>query len=145
VFTDQPHRFTARLSQLAAVNVYIDEYCLLRALPRETALKLTFVVEELFTNSVLHGYGGDSDSSIWIGLAGGGSMVELRYEDAAPPYDPLQRLKDGHSAPVTSTVSGRPIGGLGVFLVAQLVQNARYVYADGRNRLTVLLSADAPA
>jgi len=137
---DQNRQFTARLAQLVAVSVFIEEYCLLRALPREAALRLTFIVEELFTNSVLHGYGGESDASIWVGLSGAGDMVELRYEDAAPPYDPLRRLQEGYAAPLQSTVSGRPIGGLGVFLVAQLAQNARYVHAQGRNRLTLTLA-----
>ena len=115
---------------------------MLRGLSREAALRVTFIVEELFTNSVLHGYGGESDALIWVGLSGAGSMVELRYEDAAPPYNPLARLQEGYAPPVTQTVSGRPVGGLGVFLVAQLAQSARYVYVDGRNRLTVAL-ADA--
>jgi anti-sigma regulatory factor (Ser/Thr protein kinase) len=140
--SDHSRQFTARLAELTAVGVFIEEYCLLRALPREVALRLTFVVEELFTNSVLHGYGGERDAPIWVGLSGAGGMVELCYEDAAPPYDPLLRLQEGHAAPVASTVSGRPIGGLGVFLVAQLAQTARYAHIDGRNRLTVALAAE---
>ncbi len=109
--SDHSRQFTARLAELAAVSVFIEEYCLLPlALPAaEVALRLTFVVEELFTNSVLHGYGGERDAPIWVGLSGAGNMVELRYEDAAPPYDPLQRLQEGHAAPVASTVSGRQI------------------------------------
>jgi serine/threonine-protein kinase RsbW len=139
---DQSRQFTARLVQLTAVTVFIDEYCLLRALPREVALRLTFVVEELFTNSVLHGYGGERDAPVWVGLSGAGNMVELCYEDAAPPYDPLQRMQEAHTTPVTQTVSGRPIGGLGVFLIAQLAQTARYAHVGGRNRLTVVLAGD---
>lgn len=143
MFSNQPRQFPARLAQLTAVGVFIEEYCMLRALPREAALRLTFIVEELFTNSALHGYGGECDAPIWVGLDGAGSAVELTYEDAAPAYDPLERLKEGYAAPIASTVSGRPIGGLGVFLVAQLAQAARYQRVEGRNRLTVMLSEDA--
>lgn len=143
MFSNKPRQFPARLAQLTAVGVFIEEYCMLRALPREAALRLTFIVEELFTNSALHGYGGECDQPIWIGLDGAGSAIELTYEDAAAAYNPLERLKEGYATGITSTVSGRPIGGLGVFLVSQLAQTARYEHVEGRNRLTVVVSEDA--
>lgn len=136
---DKPRQFSARLDQLAAVTVYIEEYCMLHGLTRETALRLNLIVEELFTNSALHGYGGECDQPIWVGLSGAGGVVELCYEDAAPAYDPLKRLQEGYVSSVTATLTGRPIGGLGVFLVAQLAQTARYAYENGRNRLTIAL------
>jgi len=113
---------------------------MLRALPRETMLRLNLIVEELFTNSALHGYGGECDRPIWVGLSGAGTAVELCYEDAAPAYDPLARLQSGYVSSVTATITGRPIGGLGVFLVAQLAHTARYSREDDRNRLVVTLS-----
>lgn len=143
MFSGKPRQFTARLAQLTAAGVYIEEYCMLRALPHETALRVTFIVEELFTNSVLHGYGGESEQPIWIRLDGAGSVIELTYEDAAPAYNPLERLKEGYSTPLTTSVSGRPVGGLGVFLVSQLAQTAHYAHVDGRNRLTVALAGGA--
>ena len=35
------------------------------------------------------------------------------------------------------------LGGLGVFLVAQLTHSARYAYVDGRNRLVLTVSGEA--
>jgi len=128
---------------MAAVTTFIEEYCLRRAIARALALRLTLIVEELFTNSVLHGYGGECDQAVWVGLSGAGGVVELRYEDAAPPYNPLEQLQQGHAAPVEQTVSKRAIGGLGVFLVAQLTHDARYAYVDGRNRLVLTVSGEA--
>src|ERR1700758_3448913 len=43
------------------------------------------ILEELFRNSVLHGYGGDSGQPVWVGVSAG----RLYYQDAAPPFDPL--------------------------------------------------------
>lgn len=114
---------------------------MLRALPRETALRLNLIVEELFTNSALHGYGGECDQPIWVGLSGAGAAIELCYEDAAPAYDPLARLQSGYVSSVTATITGRPIGGLGVFLVAQLAHTARYSREGDRNRLTIILAS----
>jgi len=142
VLADRSHQFRARLDQLTAVTVFIEEYCMLRALPRETALRLNLIVEELFTNSALHGYGGECDQPIWVGLSGAGAAVELCYEDAAPAYNPLERLQAGYVSSVTATITGRPIGGLGVFLVAQLAHTARYAREDERNRLTITLAVE---
>ena len=44
----------------------------------------------------MHGHGGDHDSPVRIELTVGLAQLALRYEDSAPPFDPLQYLRDAH-------------------------------------------------
>jgi serine/threonine-protein kinase RsbW len=126
--------FAARLSALPAATAFIDAFCERHGLASADALRLTLVVEELFTNSVVHGYGGESDAPIEVALVAATGEIALLYEDAARPYDPLSRFA---AAPehLHGTVESRPAGGLGIHLVRELVAGARYAREAERNRL----------
>ena len=64
---------------------------------------LVLVVEELFTNTVTHGYRGGADAPVEISLACDRGGVTLLYEDAAPPFNPLD-------LPVTAATGMRARG-----------------------------------
>lgn len=113
---------------------FAQAFCDRAGVERDDALRLILVIEELFTNSVRHGYGGESDAPICIALQVTDGRISLLYEDWAPRYDPSQRF----SAPPASfgaAAEARAIGGLGIYLVGQLVADARYAYEEGANRL----------
>ena len=128
--------FAARLSALPAAAAFVDVFCARNRIGRADALRLTLVVEELFTNSITHGYGVECDAPIEVALAAAADEIALLYEDAAPPYDPLSRYA---AAPdkLLATVESRPAGGFGIHLVRELVASARYAREAGRNRLWV--------
>ena len=136
------HRaFAARLSALPATAAFVDAFCARHGIGSADALRLTLVVEELFTNSVVHGYGGEGDAAIEVTLAAAAGEIALLYEDAAHPYDPLAQFA---AAPdhLHGTVESRPAGGLGIHLVRELVEGARYAREDGRNRLWLRLACE---
>jgi len=137
--------FAARLAALPATAAFVDAFCARNELASADALRLTLVVEELFTNTVVHGYRGESDApievtlaaaagTIEVTLAAAAGTIEVLYEDAAPRYDPLAQLA---AAPdhLHGTVESRPAGGLGIHLIGELVTGACYAHEDGRNRI----------
>jgi anti-sigma regulatory factor (Ser/Thr protein kinase) len=134
------HRvFQARLAILAQTGAFVEAFCRRHSVARADALRLTLIVEELFSNTVAHGHGGDCDAEIGLTLTAADGEVSLLYEDAAPPFDPLAAplpASEGHAADATE----RPVGGLGVLLVRKLVRDARYAYENGRNRLWLALA-----
>lgn len=137
--------FPARLSALSDLVAFGQRFCDAHAIGRSPALRLRLVLEELFTNTVRHGHGGDSDAPVHIALALLEGYVTVEYEDDAPHYDPLSRmttLASGEVAPL----DGPPSEGLGSYLVGKSLYGARYAYEEGRNRLWLALpGADAAA
>jgi serine/threonine-protein kinase RsbW len=131
--------FPARMAMLAETAAFVEAFCVRIGVGRDNALRLTLIVEELFTNTVTHGHGGDCDAPIRIVLAPREGGVELLYEDAAPAHDPLPGLRAPPPA-LAAPVEGRPVGGLGMHLVGQLASDARYAYEDARNRLWIVLN-----
>lgn len=126
------------MSVLAETALFVERFCSLHGIGRGDMLRLTLVVEELFSNTVTHGYRAESDAPIHLSLSAETGAVGLLYEDAAPPHDPLSALAL-HAADVAATVASRPVGKLGVHLIRELTEGARYVHEDGRNRLWLRL------
>jgi serine/threonine-protein kinase RsbW len=137
---DQEHKqFPARLAMLSETAAFAQAFCRRHGIVHDDAMRLTLILEELFSNTIEHGYRVQCDHPIGIALSLAGGGIAVLYEDSAPRYDPLSLLPrpaTGVSAPIES----RPVGGLGVYLVSKLVEQSSYVYEDGRNRLRLTLS-----
>jgi anti-sigma regulatory factor (Ser/Thr protein kinase) len=65
----------------------IEQSCTGRNIPRAMVARLRIVVEELYSNTIKHGYGGESQRPVRL-LLRSAPRIELVYEDAAPPFDP---------------------------------------------------------
>jgi len=129
--------FPARLAQLAEVRGFLQTFCTENGVGRDDCLRLNLVVEELFTNAVRHGHGGDCDAPIWLELDAGKDGIRLVFEDTAPPFNPYAHLPD--DAP-DNTLEMRKIGGLGVLLTRELAATRDYAYLYGRNSLRLRLA-----
>lgn len=133
----EPQTFSARMDSLPQATAFVQAFCEQHGVAAADALRLTLVVEELFTNAVVHGHGGDSDAPVRIQLGIDAARLVLRFEDSAPPFDPLQYLADA-APPLDAPAEERQVGGLGLPLVAQMAEQLDYVHADGSNRLQLL-------
>jgi|SRR5690242_10548171 len=122
--------FLARRTELRHIGSFIEQFCAETAVPREKCLRLNVVLEELFVNTVTHGYGEDSDAPVWITLEPKAPGVQVTYEDTAPAFNPLAyRVEMGK------------VGGLGVLLTRELADTRDYAYVFRRNRVRLSLAA----
>lgn len=112
-------------------------FCERNGIPREVALRVRLILEELLTNSIRHGYREECDSGIRIELDVVDGCPAIVYEDTAPPYDPLKQVaKTTREAPSVDA----PPGGLGIVLIGKLARRASYAYEDERNRLSLVVA-----
>lgn len=130
----QTRVFPARLEILPETAAFVEGFCSMHGVGRDAALRLVLIVEELVTNTVLHGHRGGSDASITVTLTRGMHDVALFYEDAAPAYDPTPALAQSR-APLDAPLETRPLGQLGLRLVGEFAAAVRYAREDGHNRL----------
>jgi anti-sigma regulatory factor (Ser/Thr protein kinase) len=122
--------FPARLSALPAIEAFIDDVCAGSGLGRESAFRLSVLVEELFTNTVRHGHGRDTDEPVALALEAAPGRMTAVYEDTAPPHDPFAARR-------TPCAEGG-VGGVGLRLIASM-SSAEYRYADGKNRIRLVI------
>jgi serine/threonine-protein kinase RsbW len=138
----QPRRFEARLERFAEIRGHAERCCLEAGFERGAIDRLILVLEELFANTVEHGYSGLADPSaerpVWLTIAPVIGRIEVVYEDAGPEHDPFTRA----AAPdYTGPVDSWQIGGVGVALVIRLGRNVRYERTAGRNRISFAILA----
>jgi serine/threonine-protein kinase RsbW len=129
--------FYARLAELRRVGAFVEGYCQDRSLSRDHYLRVNVILEELFVNTVRHGHRGDCEAPVWMTLEAGEAVLQVTYEDTAPPFNPYARLP---LQPPDTTGEMRKIGGLGVLLTKELAQGRDYAYIFGRNRIRLALN-----
>ena len=89
--------FSARMDSLALATGFVQAFCEQQGVAPDGTLRLTLVVEELFTNAVMHGHGGDTDAPVRIQVGVDAAQLMLCFEDSAPPFDP-HHSKDDRTA-----------------------------------------------
>ena len=124
------------MSALPEVAAFTAEACSAAGLVHDACLRLTLLIEELFTNTVVHGHGGESDEPVAIAFDSRSGRITVTYEDTAPPHDPFAAMAPPDEA---VAVEDRPVGGLGVLLVAAMAMDVEYRHVDGRNRISLVM------
>ena len=121
-------RFTARQAEFDAIRAFIEAEC--ASIEDDECQRAVLLVEELFANTVLHGYGGDSDHPVWLTVSVDADGCRLVYEDCASPYDPFSIEEPDLDA---AAPEDRPIGGLGIVFLNELSSTRSYARRDDRN------------
>ena len=100
----------------------------------DLAFSVNLCLEELITNTILHGLKGASDRFIQVQIGLSNDWLEIRLKDDAPCFDPFMQAPPPNLDP---NINHRPIGGLGVHLVKMLMDETR-AHCDGSGNLLIL-------
>jgi serine/threonine-protein kinase RsbW len=131
---NQACRLTIRsdFGEIPRVSAALEELMMVHAFNAEEILDTQLAVEEAITNIIMHGYqAGPGD--ITIACRASSRKIEVRIEDSAAPFNPLS-LPDPD---LSGRVEDRKIGGLGVFLIRQVMDGMSYRRKNGKNILTM--------
>jgi serine/threonine-protein kinase RsbW len=127
--------FSASLDVLEEVRELITEIGMENGYGKKEIYKLTLAVDEIITNIIKHGY---LEKSIKNGTFGLIIQPEERQlivclEDNAVQYNPLDHVLPSEKD-LNTPLEERPIGGLGVMIARQSVDEFRYEYTDNKNK-----------
>jgi anti-sigma regulatory factor (Ser/Thr protein kinase) len=128
-------RIAAEVNQLAAIRHFVEEIAEAAGFSEEATGDLILAVDEAATNVIVHAYK-DRPGNIEIEPAMQGDTLEIRVRDRGPQFDPTGVPPPDLSIPLEE----RALGGLGIFLMRQSVDEVSYrVTPDGANELTLKL------
>jgi len=124
------------LADLPAVYAALEGFAETAGLSDDVRRTLLLVVEELFSNTVTHGYPEGGTDEIEVSAALGPGHVELTMADRAQPFD-NGVVPAGPDR--SESLEEMAIGGLGLFLVHQLADKVVTTRTGNVNRTSVFL------
>ena len=123
-----------RIDELVRLSAFIDALGEEWSIAPEVVFNLQLALEECATNVIMYAYPPEEKQTLLVTA----ELVEhdllLTIEDGGLPFDPTQVAE----ADTTLSAEERPIGGLGIFLVRQLMDTVAYQRIEGKNRLTLM-------
>ena len=124
------HNDIQQIPQLADfIGIIAEE----KNLDQGLAMSLNLALEEAVTNVILYAYPKGSDGLVDIEAIMARDMLKFIITDSGVAFDPTAAPE----ADVTLGVDERPIGGLGIFLVRNIMDTVTYERVDGKNVLSM--------
>ena len=100
-------------------------------LPMPLVMNLNLVLEEAVTNTIFYSYADTEIHRIEIELKKEDKQLIIRITDDGNPFDPTKKEKPDTSL----SIEDRKIGGLGIFLIQQLMDQVNYKREENKNIL----------
>jgi serine/threonine-protein kinase RsbW len=120
-------------SEIPGVSASLETAMQAHEFSTDDILDTQLAVEEAITNIINHGYK-NGCGEIIISCRINPYQAEVRIKDTAPRFDPLSLPEPE----LDGTIQDRKIGGLGVFLIRQVMDEMVYRYENGHNILVLI-------
>ncbi|MBR3394491.1 MAG: ATP-binding protein [Firmicutes bacterium] len=126
---------TAEVKNLDAVTDFVLQRPEIAACPKNTQLQLRLAVEEVFVNIASYAYDPSiGPAEVRCEVLDDPLRVVIQFLDHGKPFDPLAK----EDADTSEEALMDRIGGLGILLVKETMDEVSYSYEDGKNILTIL-------
>ncbi len=121
------------IKEIPRLTAFVEEICREAILPTNVSMQLRLAIEEAVVNVIDYAYEPNTQGSVTIKAKSNGTRLKFVIIDAGTPFDPTQK------AEVDTTLSAkeRPIGGLGIHLVRQIMDSVEYERMGSLNVLTL--------
>jgi sigma-B regulation protein RsbU (phosphoserine phosphatase) len=122
------------IETIPQLNVFIDQAAEDAPLPPDLSMSLNLAIEEAVVNVMSYAYPRGTHGDVIIDLSVTDQQLTIAIIDQGMPFDPTSQVE----ADTSLSVEDRPIGGLGIYLVRQLMDSINYERIDGKNVLTLI-------
>ena len=121
------------VKEVETLGSFVKQVCEHLNIDKSLTSKLRLAVEEVVVNAMEYAYPKGMTGDINIRATSNGQRLTFTITDSGIPFNPT----DVPVADTTLSVEERPIGGLGILLVRQLMDSINYERIDGKNVLTL--------
>ena len=121
------------ISEISRLNEFIEEIGNEFSLAPDVIFNLTLVLEEAVVNVINYAYPKEEHEYIYLSARMHEGSIVLVLTDTGKEFDPTAAPE----ADVTLSAEDRQIGGLGIFLIRQIMNDVKYERIEGKNVLTL--------
>ena len=124
---------TNDVQEVPKLSAFVDEVCEEMGFEATDTMQMNLAIEEAVVNVMNYAYLPGTQGDIDIVAQADDLCLKFTISDSGTPFDPTARPE----ADTTLSAEERPIGGLGIYLVRQLMDSINYERIDNKNVLTL--------
>ena len=122
----------ATLENYDRVAEFVEGELEIREVPMAAQAQIVIALDEMYTNVAKYAYADDpGEVTVRLDFTEEITEVKMTIMDCGIPYDPLKRPDPD----VSLEAEARQIGGLGIYMVKQMMEEVSYEYRGGMNIL----------
>ena len=121
------------IEQLPQMTEFVESVCEAIELDAATTMQMNLAVEEAVVNVINYAYPKGIQGEIQIQAQANDQCLEFVISDSGTAFDPTTHQE----VDTTLSVAERPIGGLGIHLITQIMDSINYERKDNKNILTL--------
>ena len=126
------------ISEIGKLNDFLKETGSEFSLAPEVIFNLNLILEEAVANIINYAYPKEKNEKIYLSARLQDGSIVLVLTDTGKEFDPTMAPE----ADVTLSADERQIGGLGIFLIRQIMNEVKYERIEGKNILTLAKKLD---
>jgi anti-sigma regulatory factor (Ser/Thr protein kinase) len=121
------------IAAVPQLTSFVDNVCSRLNIDGSTVMQMNLALEEAVVNVMNYAYPKGTKGDVDIRALCDGAQMKFVLIDSGTPFDPTK-----HQTPdVQLSADERAIGGLGIFLVTQIMDNVSYERRNEKNILTL--------
>ncbi|MCA1759035.1 MAG: ATP-binding protein, partial [Bacteroidales bacterium] len=96
-------------------------------------MNINLVIEEALSNIIFYAFTDNDKHEIRISVSLTNNKLTIKITDNGISFNPLEQQQPDISLPAEE----RPVGGLGIFLISQIMDEMNYIRKGNQNILTL--------
>lgn len=124
-----------RLEDMQQLQPFVDRVAEIWGIDEQKRFRLNLALDEAVANVVKYAYPQGHDGNIELVAKRSSNQIIFILSDSGQQFDPTASV----TVDTTLGIEERPIGGLGIHLIKQMMDQVSFQYIDNRNILTMRL------
>ena len=129
-------RIKNQISELEKVAQFVEEIGEELGLNMELQMNLNLVMEEMVSNVIFYAYPEGEEAEIELLAKSDGKELTFVLSDQGKEFDPTAK----EDTDLDVNPADRDLGGMGIFIVKNIMNKVTYQRLDGKNLLTMTKS-----
>ena len=121
------------VQEIPQLAQFVDEVCEAVGFGTSTTMSMNLAIEEAVVNVMEYAYPKGTKGYVSIEAEANAERLKFIISDSGTPFDPTAKGE----VDITLSAEERPIGGLGIHMVRQIMDSINYERTDGKNVLTL--------
>ena len=126
-------RIKNQISEIDKVSQLFNNFITDHQIPGNIGKALDLALDEILNNIINYGYEDETNHEIDISIILSDNQFIVKIEDDGLKFNPL----DVPEADTASSIEARPIGGLGIHLVRNVLDDVYYSFENNKNCITL--------